>query len=142
MKSDVYGFGVVLVEMITGMRALDQSRPAAQQNLVQWVKPHLANRRKLKNIMDSRLEGRYPSKAAANVAQLALTCLAQEQKGRPSMQEVVAILEKADSISEKPKVPRIHNSYRNDRQQPLHHRSPLHVKQDVSRGSQASPRGL
>lgn len=146
VKSDVYGFGVVLVEMITGLRALDQSRPAHQRNLVEWAKPYLANRRKIKNIMDSRLEGRFPIKAAAQVAQLALTCLAQEQKGRPSMKEVVATLEKVDSITEKPKVPRIHNSnhqspYRNDRQ-PLHHRSPLHVKEDVSRGSQGSPKGL
>lgn len=143
VKSDVYGFGVVLVEMITGLRALDQTRPAPQRNLVEWVKPYLANRRKLKNIMDSRLEGRYPTKAASQVAELALTCLAQEQKGRPSMKEVVAVLEKAYTLTEKPKVPRIHNSnHQSPYRQPLHHRSPLHVKQDLSRGSQGSPRGL
>nr|XP_043605987.1 probable serine/threonine-protein kinase PIX13 isoform X2 [Erigeron canadensis] len=146
VKSDVYGFGVVLVEMLTGMRALDNGRPPNQRNLVDWVKPYLANRRKIKNIMDSRLEGRYPSKAAGQVAQLALTCLGPEPKTRPSMKEVVATLERIQDIKEKPKVPRIHNSnphspYRYGQQQPLHHRSPLHVKEDVNRGSQNSPKG-
>ncbi|PWA67207.1 protein kinase-like domain, Concanavalin A-like lectin/glucanase domain protein [Artemisia annua] len=143
VKSDVYGFGVVLVEILTGMRALDNGRPAAQRNLVDWVKPYLANRRKIKNIMDPRLEGKYPSKAASGVAQLALTCLGSEPKTRPSMKEVVATLERLEDIKEKPKVPRIHNSsprspYKYG-QQPLHHRSPLHVKADVN---QDSPKGL
>ncbi|KAM0058948.1 putative transferase, protein kinase RLK-Pelle-RLCK-VIIa-2 family [Helianthus debilis subsp. tardiflorus] len=145
VKSDVYGFGVVLVEMLTGMRTLDNGRPAAQRNLVDWVKPYLGNRRKLKNIMDPRLEGRYPSKAAGQVAQLALTCLGKEQKTRPSMKEVVATLERLGDIKERPKVPRIHNSsprspYPNGKQ-PLRHRSPLHVKEDVSQRSQDSPKG-
>ncbi|KAD3642131.1 hypothetical protein E3N88_31355 [Mikania micrantha] len=135
VKSDVYGFGVVLAEMLTGLRALDNGRPPSQRNLVDWVKPYLANRRKLKNIMDPRLQGQYPSKAAGHVAQLALTCLAPEQKTRPSMKEVVATLERLSDMKERPKVPRIHNSsphlpYKNG-PQPLRHRSPLHVKVDA-----------
>ncbi|KAJ9550482.1 hypothetical protein OSB04_014527 [Centaurea solstitialis] len=80
VKSDVYGFGIVMVEMLTGIRALDTGRPVAQQNLSDWVKPYLADLRKLKNIMDPRLEGRYPSKEAGQMAQLALTCLEFEPK--------------------------------------------------------------
>nr|XP_043637821.1 receptor like protein kinase S.2-like [Erigeron canadensis] len=98
VKSDVYGFGSVLVEMLTGMRALDNQRPANRRNLCDWVKPYLADVRKLKNVMDSRLEGRYPSKAAGKIAQLALTCLSPEPKTRPSMTEVVVKLEQLDAI--------------------------------------------
>ncbi|KAK7293504.1 hypothetical protein RJT34_16371 [Clitoria ternatea] len=54
----VYGFGVVLLEMLTGMRALDTKRPTGQQNLVEWVKPCLSNK-KLKTIMDAKIEGQY-----------------------------------------------------------------------------------
>lgn len=38
VKSDVYGFGVVLLELITGRRAIDTTRPNNEQNLVLWVK--------------------------------------------------------------------------------------------------------
>ncbi|KAK9051881.1 hypothetical protein SSX86_028509 [Deinandra increscens subsp. villosa] len=129
VKSDVYGFGIVLVEMLTGMRALDMNRPATQHNLSDWVKPYLADRRKLKNIMDSRLEGRYPSKAAVQIAQLALTCLRPEQKSRPSMTEVVEKLEQLDPVKVRPRIPRVHNlahqsPYRNTPKTLHHRRSP------------------
>ncbi|PUZ76997.1 hypothetical protein GQ55_1G335700 [Panicum hallii var. hallii] len=99
VKSDVYGFGVVLLEILTGLRALDTDRPAAQQNLVDWAKPFLADRRKLARLVDPRLEGQYSSRGAQRAAQLALRCLAADHKNRPSMREVVAVLEEVESMS-------------------------------------------
>ncbi|KAK7299787.1 hypothetical protein RJT34_10615 [Clitoria ternatea] len=115
VKSDVYGFGVVLVEILTGLRALDPNRPSGQHNLTDWVKPYLHDRRKLKGIMDSRLEGKFPSKAAFRIAQLALKCLAAEPKLRPSMKEVLENLERIQAATEKP----VHHT-----NQAVHHRSP------------------
>lgn len=133
VKSDVYGFGVVLVEMLTGMRALDTNRPSAQHNLVEWVKPHLSDKRKLKNIMDSRLEGKYPSRGAVLIAQLALTCLAPEQKTRPSMKEVVERLEGVEAVNEKPRPPRVHSSQHLSSRNAQSYRSPHHPRQDRNR---------
>ncbi|XP_020552122.1 probable serine/threonine-protein kinase PIX13 isoform X3 [Sesamum indicum] len=139
VKSDVYGFGVVLVEMLTGLRALDTNRPSGQHNLVDWIKPHLSDRRKLKNIMDLRLEGRYPSKSALQIAQLALNCLENEPKNRPSMQEIVETLERIDSANERPRERRVHSSYqtvnhrRGQQPLPLQYRSPLHPRQEGNR---------
>ncbi|KAL6633802.1 hypothetical protein ACP70R_026473 [Stipagrostis hirtigluma subsp. patula] len=99
VKSDVYGFGVVLLEILTGLRALDTDRPAAQQNLVDWAKPYLADRRKLARLVDPRLEGQYSSRGAQRAAQLTLRCLAADHKNRPSMKEVVAVLEEIESMS-------------------------------------------
>ncbi|KAL1188495.1 putative serine/threonine-protein kinase PIX13 [Cardamine amara subsp. amara] len=102
VKSDVYGFGVVLAEILTGLHALDPTRPTGQHNLTEWIKPHLSERRKLRSIMDPRLEGKYPFKSAFRVAQLALKCLGPEPKDRPSMKEVVEALELIETANEKP----------------------------------------
>lgn len=93
MKSDVYGFGVVLAEILTGLRAIDKRRQTEKRILANWVKPYLSNRNQLKEIMDSRLEGKYSPKAAATMALLASRCLHQIPELRPSMQEVVDSLE-------------------------------------------------
>ncbi|XP_054778800.1 probable serine/threonine-protein kinase PIX13 [Prosopis cineraria] len=106
VKSDVYGFGVVLVEILTALRALDQNRPSGQHNLVDWVKPYLQDGRKLKGIMDSRLEGKYSSKSAFRIAQLALKCLALEPKHRPSMKEVLENLERIQAANDRSVEPR------------------------------------
>lgn len=88
--ADGGGFGMVLLEMRTGMRALDTGRPALQHSLVEWAKPYLADRRKLAWLVDPRLEGQYPSRAAQQAAQLTLRCLSGDPRSRPSMAEVVA----------------------------------------------------
>lgn len=116
MKSDVYAYGVVLVEMLTGLRVFDGNSPSEQSNLVDWVKPYLLQERKLVDIMDSRLEGEYPSKAAFKIAQLALKCLAPEQKTRPSMKAVVETLEHIEASNGKP-------------MDTLHHPPPLPCRQ-------------
>lgn len=102
VKSDVYGYGVVLLEMLSGQRALDTSRPSEKHNLVDWAKPLLAERRKLAHIMDPRLEGQYPSKGALQAAQLALKCLAAEPRNRPSMKEVLENLERIEAMKCRP----------------------------------------
>jgi hypothetical protein len=95
VKSDVYGFGVVLLEILTGLRALDTDRPATQHNLVDWATSLLADRRRLVRLIDPRLQGQYSSRGA----QLTLRCLATDHKNRPSMNGVVAVLEEIESMS-------------------------------------------
>ncbi|CAL5049723.1 unnamed protein product [Urochloa decumbens] len=103
VKSDVYGFGVVLLEMISGLRALDPSRSNEKVNLVNWAKPLLADRRKLSQLMDSGLEGQYNPKGALLAAQLTLKCLNADPKSRPSMKEVVEVLEQIESMKSRPR---------------------------------------
>ncbi|KAL1568167.1 non-specific serine/threonine protein kinase [Salvia divinorum] len=52
-KSDVYGFGVVLLEVLAGLRVIDKRRSSEQQNLIVWMMPHLSNQRKLTKIIDA-----------------------------------------------------------------------------------------
>ncbi|CAN1231134.1 Probable serine/threonine-protein kinase PBL10 [Linum grandiflorum] len=92
-KSDVYSYGVVLLEMLSGRRAIDKNRPPGEHNLVEWAKPYLANKRKMLRILDNRLEGQYTLEVAFKVAVLAHRCISVEAKSRPNMDEVVTRLE-------------------------------------------------
>ncbi|XP_031109573.1 probable serine/threonine-protein kinase PIX13 [Ipomoea triloba] len=99
VKSDVYGFGVILLEILTGLRTIVPSRPSNQHFLAKWVKSmDLSQKGKLKSIMDPKMEGQYCTKAALQVAQLALRCLENEPCKRPSMNEVVQILEEIEAM--------------------------------------------
>lgn len=98
-KSDVFSFGVVLLEMLSGRRAVDKNRPSGQHSLVEWAKPYLANKRKINRVMDNRLEGQYSLDEAFKVALLALRCISVESKLRPSMDEVVTNLEQLQVVN-------------------------------------------
>lgn len=91
-KSDVYSFGVLLLELITGLKVIDAKRPEEQKSLVDWSKS-LSQKKKLRNMVDVRIEGQYSWKSMLLVAQLSLQCLEIEPKSRPSMEEVVGALQ-------------------------------------------------
>ncbi|XP_022731998.1 receptor-like serine/threonine-protein kinase At3g01300 isoform X1 [Durio zibethinus] len=91
-KSDVYSFGVVLLEILTGRRSMDKKRPSGEQNLVAWARPYLADKRKLYQLVDPRLELNYSLKGVQKVSQLAYSCLHRDPKSRPTMDEVVKVL--------------------------------------------------
>jgi serine/threonine protein kinase len=92
-RSDVYSFGVVLLELLTGRRAVDNRRPFGEEKLVDWARPYLRNKRKILLIIDERLENQFPHRVAEKVASLALQCLSENGKSRPTMKEIVDALD-------------------------------------------------
>jgi len=91
-KSDVWSFGVVMYELITGRRAVERNLPRGEQKLLEWVKPFVSDSKKLHLILDPRLEGQYCIKSAQKLSALANKCVAKQPKSRPKMSEVVEML--------------------------------------------------
>ena len=87
----------MLLELLSGRQAVDKTKIGVEEKLVDWAKPYLGDRRKLFRIMDTKLEGQYPQRAAYTVALLALQCIS-EAKIRPRMAEVLSALEQLPTI--------------------------------------------
>ncbi|CAA3022508.1 receptor-like serine threonine- kinase ALE2 isoform X1 [Olea europaea subsp. europaea] len=92
VKSDVYSYGVVLLELLTGRKPVDMSQPPGQENLVSWARPLLTSREGLELIVDSSLGPDFPFDSIAKVAAIASMCVQPEVSHRPFMGEVVQAL--------------------------------------------------
>ncbi|XP_010429034.1 PREDICTED: proline-rich receptor-like protein kinase PERK15 [Camelina sativa] len=100
VKSDVYSYGVVLLELLTGRKPVDMSQPSGQENLVTWTRPILRDKDRLEELVDSRLEGKYPKEDFIRVCTIAAACVAPEASQRPTMGEVVQSLKMVQRVVE------------------------------------------
>jgi len=123
-KSDVFSFGVVLLEIVTGREPLNVHRPRSEWSLVEWVlfqfwvchghvwlwlinlnlnrknyvwmqaKPFIRESR-IEEIVDPSIKGGYHAEAMWRVVEAALTCIEPFSTYRPSMVDIVRELEDA-----------------------------------------------
>ncbi|KAI3678422.1 hypothetical protein L6452_37713 [Arctium lappa] len=91
-KSDIYSFGVVLLELITGRKAIDNTKSAAEQNLVTWARPLFKDRKKFPQMADPVLEGQYPVRGLYQALAIAAMCLQEQPNMRPLVADVVTAL--------------------------------------------------
>ncbi|XP_010540092.1 PREDICTED: putative receptor-like protein kinase At1g72540 [Tarenaya hassleriana] len=91
--SDVFSFGVVMLELLTGRKPVEKYWSQRGRNLVEWARPMLKDHNKLEVIIDRGLEGRYSVEGVRKAAALAYQCLSHNPKSRPTMTTVVKTLE-------------------------------------------------
>ncbi|XP_048139397.1 inactive protein kinase SELMODRAFT_444075 [Rhodamnia argentea] len=91
-KADVFSFGVVLVELVTGRKAVDLNRPKGQQCLAEWARP-LLEEYAIHELIDPRLGDQFSEQEVYCMLHAASLCIRRDPESRPRMSQVLRILE-------------------------------------------------
>ncbi|KAL5124723.1 Receptor-like kinase TMK2 [Glycine soja] len=92
-KADVFSFGVVLMELLTGLMALDEDRPEETQYLASWFWHIKSDKEKLMAAIDPALDIKEEMfDVVSIVAELAGHCTTREPNRRPDMSHAVNVL--------------------------------------------------
>lgn len=92
-KVDIFSFGVILMEMITGRKALDETQPEDCMHLVTWFRRMHLNKETFRKAIDPTIHLDEETLASVStVAELAGHCCAREPYQRPDMGHAVNVL--------------------------------------------------
>lgn len=88
--SDIYSFGVFLLELVTGQEASHIVSLGSYEALIQWVRSRLSSN----NFVDHRLAGTFTTEGMRDLIRLTLQCMSSPGKRRPKMEIVMTELER------------------------------------------------
>lgn len=95
-KSDVYSFGVLLLEILSGCKAIHQTEFGMPRNVVDFLAPYIVQE-EIHRVLDPRVPPPTPFEieAVAYVGYIAVDCVMPEGRHRPTISEIVSCLERA-----------------------------------------------
>ncbi|CAL4902720.1 unnamed protein product [Urochloa decumbens] len=100
-KSDVFGFGFLLIELITGRETLELHENEYENGgILDWAR-ELLEQNQLSSFVDMKIRNNYDSVELEEMVQIALLCTMYKPEHRPKMSEVVRMLEEGDGVAEK-----------------------------------------
>lgn len=118
-KSDVFSYGVLVMELITGRVPIDHNRPAGEEHLVDWLKLMVGSRRS-EEVSDPKMVVKPSARSLKRALLVALRCVDPDASKRPKMGHVVHMLETADDnpFCQEPKLAVTYDQRKKETQMP------------------------